>query len=191
MLVTLQGFGNIWSGSHGIHAGDSTKVHGTAYYNTTGVLVNGRVRYRWRIGGKIRFNSTGGFDPNYPVAGVGSRLRVRAARTAWRRLEPDAIQDRACDPCGRTAYLFVVAPEKTGRIDISSPFWKPASVQVVAFSEDSDQQQAMRLCPHIPVHGELGHSSRSRQPASRGRRSSQWAGLLIGGADGIPKDRSF
>jgi hypothetical protein len=55
------------------------------------------------------------------------------------------------------AYLFVVAPEKTGRIDISSPFWKPPSVQVVAFSEDSDQQQAMLLMPAYSwVHGELG-----------------------------------
>ena len=57
-------------------------------------------------------------------------------------------------PLRPDAYLFVVAPEKTGRIDISSPFWKPASVQVVSFSEDSDQQQAMLLMPAYSwVHG--------------------------------------
>ena len=95
MLVTLQGFGNIWERKPRIKKGDSTKIRGTAYYNTTGVLVHGRVRYRWRIGGKIRFNSTGGFDPNYPLRVLGRVFECELARTAWRRLEPDVIQGRA------------------------------------------------------------------------------------------------
>ena len=38
-----------------------------AYYNTTGVLVDvASIRYRWRIGGKIRFNGIGGFHSDQP-----------------------------------------------------------------------------------------------------------------------------
>ena len=157
MLVTLQGFGNIWERKPRIQAGNSTKVHGAAYYNTTGVLVNGRVRYRWRIGGKIRFNSTGGFDPNYPLRVLGRVFECEPPERrsdGWNQM---LFRTVLAHPLRPDAYLFVVAPEKTGRIDISSPFWKPASVQVVAFSEDSDQQQAMLLMPAYSwVHGELG-----------------------------------
>ena len=157
MLVTLQGFGNIWERKPRIQAGNSTKVHGAAYYNTTGVLVNGRVRYRWRIGGKIRFNSTGGFDPNYPLRVLGRVFECEPPERRGDGWNQMLFRTVLAHPLRPDAYLFVVAPEKTGRIDISSPFWKPASVQVVAFSEDSDQQQAMLLMPAYSwVHGELG-----------------------------------
>ena len=129
MLVTLQGFGNIWERKPRIQAGDSTKIRGTAYYNTTGVLVHGRVRYRWRIGGKIRFNSTGGFDPNYPLRVLGRVFECEPPERrgdGWNQMLFRAV---LAHPLRPDAYLFVVAPEKTGRIDISSPFWKPSIVR--------------------------------------------------------------
>src|SRR5262249_41017033 len=67
MLVTVLGFGSIWERKPGRQAANSARFGRAAYYNTSGVAVNGKVRYRWRIGGKIRFNSVGGFNPNYPL----------------------------------------------------------------------------------------------------------------------------
>ena len=54
-------------------------------------------------------------------------------------------------------YLFVVAAEYTGRLDIGSSCWKADPVQVVSVSETADQQEAMLLMPAYSwVHGELG-----------------------------------
>jgi hypothetical protein len=53
-------------------------------------------------------------------------------------------------------YLFVVTAERTGHLDIRSP-WKADAVQVVALSEHADEQEAMLLMPAYSwVRGELG-----------------------------------
>jgi len=55
VLVTVKGFGGIWERRFGTSAGSSKRFAQAAFYNTTGVQVSGKVHYRWRIGGKIRF----------------------------------------------------------------------------------------------------------------------------------------
>ena len=156
MLVTLQGFGSIWERKPRQEMGD-TKPGGTAYYNTTGVLVNGRLRYRWRISGKIRFNSTGGFNPNYPSRALNRVFECEAPEPradGWNQILFKTVLTHRARP---DAYLFVVSPEKTGRVDFASPFWKAANVQAVSISEDTDQQQALVLMPAYSwVRGELG-----------------------------------
>src|SRR5260370_21945731 len=130
VLVTLQGFGNIWERKPRIQGGDSTKVHGAAYYNTTGVLVNGRVRYRWRIGGKIRFNSTGGFNPNYPSRVLGRVFECDPPERRGDGWNQMLFRTALAHPMRPDAYLFVMTPEKTGRIELNSPDCKPPSGQV-------------------------------------------------------------
>lgn len=157
MLVTLQGLGSIWERKPSRQMRDTTKFGGTAYYNTTGVLVNGRVRYRWRIGGKIRFNSTGGFNPNYPSRALNRVFeceQLEPRLIGWNQiLFKNVITHRARPD----AYLFMVAPEKTGRLDFASQFCKAANVQVLSLSEDNDRQQALLLMPAYSwVNGERG-----------------------------------
>ena len=66
MLVTVTGFGSIWRRRFASDAaGRSLFVH-AAYYNTTGVVMNGSLRTRPRVIGHARFNGAGGFNPNYP-----------------------------------------------------------------------------------------------------------------------------
>ena len=55
MLVTLKGFGGIWEKRLRNNPAVPDVATRAVYYNTTGVLVTGKLRYRWRIGGKIRF----------------------------------------------------------------------------------------------------------------------------------------
>jgi hypothetical protein len=157
VLVTLQGFGSIWERRPQRQVGDSTKFRGAAYYNTTGVVVNAKVRYRWRIGGKIRFNSTGGFSPNYPSRALNRVFECEAPEPrpdGWNQILFKAVLTHRARP---DAYLFVVSPDNTGRVDFASPFWKAANVQAVSISEDTDQQQALVLMPAYSwVRGELG-----------------------------------
>ena len=157
MLVTLQGFGSIWERRPQRQVGESTKVRGAAYYNTTGVVVNGKVRYRWWIGGKIRFNSTGGFNPNYPSRALDRVFECEAPEPradGWNQILFKTVLRHPVQP---DAYLFVLVPQRTGRIDVGLPFWKAANVQAVSLSEDNDQQQAMLLMPAYSwVQGEFG-----------------------------------
>ncbi len=156
MLVTLKGFGGIWERRFTENPAAPNQSGRVAFYNTTGVVVNGDVRYRWRIGGKIRFNAIGGFTPANPSRSLNRVFECKdpeATRGGWTQI---LFQRMLTGPARPEFYLFVVTAAQTGRLDIRSD-WKGDGVQVVALSEHADQQEAMLLMPAYSwVRGELG-----------------------------------
>jgi hypothetical protein len=156
VLVTAKGFGGIWERRLGKDTGNATRFAETAFYNTTGVLVKGKVRYRWRIGGKIRFNGVGGFTPGNPSSSLNRVFECKepeTTRAGWTQI---LFRRMLSGPERPDFYLFVVTAEDMGRLDIRSS-WKADSVQVVALSEHDDQQEAMLLMPAYSwVRGQLG-----------------------------------
>src|SRR5436190_23961906 len=70
MLITLEGFGAIWSKRTRPEPGIPERTR-TAYYNTTGICVAGKVHHRSRILGQLRFNETGGFIANGIERNIG------------------------------------------------------------------------------------------------------------------------
>ena len=88
MLVTLKGFGGIWEKRLLNNPAVPDVAARAAYYNTTGVLVDGKLRYRWRVGGKIRFN--GGDRPAraaLKVEDLEAACEAREQRTPAKRRE--------------------------------------------------------------------------------------------------------
>ena len=156
MLVAVQGFGSIWERRFGKDLTDPKLFLRAAYYNTTAVLVNGKLRYRWRVGGKLRFNSSDGINPNYPLRAVGRLFECADSepRCGWSQI----LLTRAARAAERpSAYLFAVTAERTGYIDTQSSGWKADSVQVVSLSEDHGQQEMLLLMPAYSwVRGDLG-----------------------------------
>ena len=156
MLVTLKGFGEIWERRLTKNPAASNQSGRVAFYNTTGVVVNGSIRYRWRIGGKIRFNGIGGFTPTNPSRSLNRVFECKdpeAARGGWTQI---LFQRMLTGPARPEFYLFVVTAAQTGRLDIGSA-WKAEGVQVVSLSEHADQQEAMVLMPvYSWLRGELG-----------------------------------
>ena len=156
MLVTLKGFGGIWEKRLRDNPAVPDVAARAAYYNTTGVLVDGKIRYRWRIGGKIRFNAIGGFTPHNPSRSLNRVFECKdpeTSRAGWTQV---LFQKMLAGPERPDLYLFVVTARQTGRLDIRSP-WKADAVQVVALSEHADEQEAMLLMPAYSwVRGELG-----------------------------------
>ena len=156
MLVTLKGFGGIWERRVTKALPAPNPSGRVAFYNTTGVVVEGKVRYRWRIGGKIRFNGIGGFTPNNPSRSLNRVFECKdpeATRAGWTQV---LFRKMLAGPERPDFYLFVVTATQTGRLDIRSS-WKADGVQVVALSEHADQQEAMLLMPAYSwVRGELG-----------------------------------
>jgi hypothetical protein len=156
VLVTLKGFGGIWEKRLRNNPDVRDAAARAAFYNTTGVLVDGKVCYRWRIGGKIRFNGIGGFTPTNPVHSLNRVFECKdpeTTRDGWTQV---MFQRKLTGPVRPDLYLFVVAIEQTGHIDVRSS-WKAESVQVVALSEAGDHQEAMLLMPAYSwVRGALG-----------------------------------
>ena len=156
MLIAVQGFGSIWERRFGNDLSESKRFARAAYYNTTAVRVNGKLHYRWRVGGKLRFNSGDGINPNYPLR-AGGRLFECAdpePRSGWSQI----LLTRVARAVGRpSAYLFAITAERTGYIDMQSPTWRADSVQVVSLSEDHGQQEILLLMPAYSwVRGDLG-----------------------------------
>ena len=157
MLVTVKGFGGIWERQFGKNPANPKRFARAAFYNTTGVQVNGMVRYRWRIGGKIRFNGVGGFIPSDPSRSLNRVFECKdpeTTRAGWTQI---LFKRMLTGPERPDFYLFVVTAEYTGRLDLGSSCWKADAVQVVSVSENADQQEAMLLMPAYSwVHGDLG-----------------------------------
>jgi hypothetical protein len=146
VLVTLKGFGGIWERRLTKNPAAANQSGRVAFYNTTGVVVDGKVRYRWRIGGKIRFNALGGFTPTNPSRSLNRVFECKAPETARGGWKQVLFQRMLTGPERPDLYLFAVTATQTGRLDIQSP-WKSDGVQVVALSEHADQQEAMLLMP--------------------------------------------
>jgi hypothetical protein len=114
------------------------------------------LRYRWRLGGKLRFNSASGFNPNYPTRALGRAFECAApvARNGWNQILFERALPRNAQP---EMYLFKVRAEWVGYIDAHSHCWKGDSVQLVSFSENHEQQELLLLMPAYSwVRGGLG-----------------------------------
>lgn len=157
MLIAVESFGSIWERRCAGESGISGRLARTAYYNTTGVFVNGKFRVRWLVGGKIRFNALGGFtvdNPSRSLHRVFECKQPEVTSGGWTQI---LVRRKLRAPERPDFHLIVVTAEYAGRIDIQSECWKAESVQVVAMSQDGDRQEAMLLMPAYSwVRGELG-----------------------------------
>lgn len=157
MLVTVKGFGSIWERRFGQDATRPRRFDQAAFYNTTGVVVNGTVRYRWRIGGKIRFNGAGGFTPLAPRHSIDHVFECDEPETTSAGWTQILFKRKLNRPARPDFYLFAMTREWTGRLSIPSASWKADSVQIVALSEQGDRQEGMLLMPAYSwIRSELG-----------------------------------
>jgi len=118
--------------------------------------VNGRLRYRWRNGGKLRFNSAGGLNPNYPLRCIGRTFEC-AAPEQRSGLNQILFEHAVRTPALPHFYLFAATAERIGYIDTQLGSWKEDSVQIVSFSDDRQRQEILLLMPPYSwVRGEIG-----------------------------------
>ena len=145
MLVTVTGFGSVWRRRLGRHSNAVRPLAAGAYYNTTGVEVNGTIRTRPRIIGHARFNGAGGFDRNYP-ARMLDRVFECEDPTVWQGQNKILFKRLLRDAERPDRFLVVVHPPETGPIRVGAG-WKSDDVFLVAFSEWRDRQELMLLMP--------------------------------------------
>ena len=152
--VTIEGFGSIWS--RRTRPDPRNPEHQrTAYYNTTGVTVHGKVRPRSRIFGQLRFNGGGGFI----AAGVERNIgRVFQCSAELDGTVPKLIFHHLLNkPQPPDFFMFAVTSNCTGLLPIESEHWKADGVFLFAISEFEESQEAILLMPgHSWFHGGLG-----------------------------------
>ena len=146
MLVTVTGFGSVWRRRFGKNQSDPRRFARAAYFNTTGVQVDGKVRTRPRIVGHVRFNSVGGFDPNYPLRMINSVFEC-AEPCIWQGQNKVLFKHMLPAPQQPDYFLVVVRASEIGRVDVGSLAWRSEGTLLISFSECCNAQEAMLLMP--------------------------------------------
>jgi len=154
MLVTIEGFGSIWSTRTRPDPSDPGSER-IAYYNTTGITLNGKVQHRSRVFGQVRFNGVGGFiakgiERNLDrVFCCSADLGKSGAKLMFRHL--------TAKPEPPDFFLFAVKSNVTGYLSIESERWKSTRVLLFSLSQAVKSQGAMLLMPpHSWIRGGLG-----------------------------------
>jgi hypothetical protein len=149
MLVTVTGFGSVWRHRWGKTQSDGKTYARPAYFNTTGVPVNGAIRTRPKIVGHARFNGVGGFNPNHPLRMINSVFEC-AEPCVWHGQNKVLFKRMLSAPVQPDYHLVVVKASEAGRMDVASPGWRSDNTLLISFSECRNQQEAMLL---MPAHG--------------------------------------
>jgi len=154
MRVTIEGFGSMWSRRSRPDPRDPVRER-NAFYNTTGVTLNGKVQHRSRIFGQLRFNGSGGFIARAIERNMGrefccsAELRQSHAKLVFSHL--------AAKPERPDFFLFAVKSNVTGFLRIESEHWKSTGVLLFSLSQCKESQEAILLMPpHSWIRGGLG-----------------------------------
>jgi hypothetical protein len=146
MVVAITGLGSVWRRRFGKDSSDPRRFARSAYYNTTGVLVDGTIRTRPKVVGHVRFNSTGGFDPNYPKCTI-NRVFECCEPCVWHGQNKVLFKYMLAAPREPDCFLVVARQSEIGRLHIGDTRWKSDNGLLISFSERHDQQECMLLLP--------------------------------------------
>jgi hypothetical protein len=116
MLIGLEGFGSIWSVRMRLNS------EPVAFYNTTGLLIDGRLRHRSRIFGDVRFNEIGGFNWRQIERNIG---RVFESGKLADAESPTLLLHHLLNPPSiPECFLFAVTSDRTGMLLVDDDGWK-------------------------------------------------------------------
>lgn len=146
MLVTITGLGSVWRCRLGKDKNDPKRLARAAYFNTTGVPVNGLIRTRPKIVGHVRFNGLGGFNPNHPLAMINAVFEC-AEPCIWQGQNKVLFKRMLAAPQQPDYLLVVVRSAEVGHLDVGSPAWRSEGTLLISFSECRNEQEAMLLMP--------------------------------------------
>ena len=141
--MAAMGFGSVWRHRSGNQTGPGRCTQ-PVYYNTTGIVVNGRIRQRPQICGYARFDTIGGFSPNH-LAEMTGRSFECAAPSVW--MGYNKLLFRRILNIGETPDRFLIAAKSAlvGQLAVGDQAWRADDVWLLSFSECAGQQESMLL----------------------------------------------
>ncbi len=146
MLISVLRFGSAWS-----------RRRDDAYYNTTGVMVTGKVRNRPLAYGVARFNGLGGFLPERTEWMIFKVFECEPP-CVWNGHNKVLFKRLLPKPARPDAYLVTRTEEQTGGVDAQGASrWSHADAQLISFSESDERQEVMLVMPpYAWIRGGLG-----------------------------------
>ena len=145
VFVAITGFGSVWR--HRLARQDVLgRLTQPVYYNTTGVLTNGKVRQRPQICGYARFDTVGGFDPNHP-ARMTDRVFECAEPSVWMGYNKLLFRRILKNSERPDRFLVVARSDLVGRLSVGVEGWRSPDSWVLSFSECAGWQETMLLMP--------------------------------------------
>jgi len=144
VLVAVTGFGSVWRHRVGKERCSSSRFAGPVYYNTTGIVVNGKIRPRAKICGYLRFDMIGGFDAQHPFRMI-HRVFECAGPSMWNGCNKLLFKRIVGDKQSPDRYLVVVRSDVTGHLPVGEEAWRSPESWLIAFSEGAGQQEALVL----------------------------------------------
>jgi len=119
MLVGVTGFGSVWRRRIREDGSDRRRFAHTSYFNTTGLMANGRLVRRRKIAGHVRLDAVSGFNPNYPSRAIG-RVFECAEPCVWKG-QNKVLFRRLLRTATRPDYFLVVTRStEVGRVDLTA-----------------------------------------------------------------------
>ena len=146
MVVSVTGLGSVWRRRCGNDPDDPRRFARAAYYNTTGVLVDGTIRTRSKVAGHARFNSTGGFNPDY-LQRMINRVFECDDPCVWQGQNKVFFKYMLTSPREPDFFLVVARQREVGRLHIGNTGWKSDNGMLISISECRDEQESMLLLP--------------------------------------------
>ena len=136
----------MWRRRFGKRPDDPRRFARAAYYNTTGVPVDGTIRPRLKVAGYARFNSIGGFNPNYPERMI-NRVFDCDEPCVWQGQNKVFFKYMLAAPHEPDFFLVVARQSDIGRLHVGDSGWKSHDGLLISFSEWHDEQESMLLLP--------------------------------------------
>jgi len=138
MLVTVTGFGSVWRVRR-----DAKRP---AFFNTTGIPVNGEARSFSKIAGHTRFNGFGGFNP-HSLERMLNGVFECGDPSVWENQNKVLFKRRISVPVRPDFLLVVVRSWELGHMDLATATWRSEGTFLISLSEHRDQREAMLLMP--------------------------------------------
>ena len=153
MLVGIHSFGSLWT--RRVNRAGASGNRGTAFFNTTGVLIGNTMRHRSCLYGHVRLNGCRGFRPEN-----ADRMLNRVFETDelanWNGHRKLFLRAPSADPVNPARYLVAITSEMVGWMDRRGA-WRSGATEVISFSEANSRQEALLLFPAFGwVHGRAG-----------------------------------
>lgn len=143
MLVAVTGLGSIWSCRLGRDAARTDRfTREAAFFNTTGIVVDGALRRRSRVYGEVRFNGSMGLNPHDPTTSLLHRVFRCPALTVW-----NGANRLLCErpvKAAASSFLVVFTAHDVGRVT-SGDQWRSDDSQVISWSESDNAQEFLLL----------------------------------------------
>ena len=144
MYIRVVSFGTNWWAMNSRDTADPYCFRRrSAWFNAAALMSGRRLRHCAIFPGQVRFNSTSGFDPEFPLRAVGRTFLCS---------EPHHFAGKThllfeCRTTAKTpdAHLVTLRSAEHGSIQFDKPGWKSAGVRPISISLRGQNYEAMLL----------------------------------------------